>query len=348
MANKKTKGLMNRREFNKSLVSVAVGAPFLLSGDLIPKTIKVQDQLDRRNQRPSMTYRKLGRTNFMSSRLVFGCGAALAGGKAVRLLDHAFEAGINYYDLGSESVYKGSEKSFVPFMKTNRENIWVTSKGPIDDSLQDDPVSTEQAKEAAGIWTNLLDQSLKDLQTDYVDGYFLMNIKSPTLISSEEIYRAFLDARSAGKVGHFGLATHKNAGKVLETAIRTGWYDVVMAGVTPAGWYDWSTRELEKETPSLATLQPLLKKARDSGIGLIGMKAARLIAPLSSAGKGDETVFDTYYNSKFLETPLNPFQRSYVYLLENGLDVVNADMQNYTHLEENIEAVANSEKYFIE
>ncbi len=347
MENKKTKGFMNRREFNKSLVTAAVGVPFLLSGDLIPKTLKLQDQLDRRNERASMTYRKLGRTNFMCSRLVFGCGAALTGGKAVRLLDHAFEAGINYYDLGADIIYKGNETSFAPFMKANRDNIWVTSKAPIDFSLQDDPVSTEQAKEAAGIWTDLLEQSLKNLQTDYVDGYFLMNIKSPTLISSEEIYRAFLDARSAGKVGHFGLATHKNAGKVLEAAIRTGWYDVTMVAVTPAGWYDWSIRGLEKDTPSLTTLQPLLKQARDAGIGLIGMKAARLIAPLSSAGQGDETVFDTYYDSKFLETPLNPFQRSYVFVLENGLDVVNADMQNYTHLEENIEAVVNSGKYII-
>jgi hypothetical protein len=33
---------------------------------------------------------------------------------------------------------------------------------------------------------------------------------------------------------------------------------------------------------------------------------------------------------------LNPFQRAYAYVLGHGLDVVNADMQNFKHLEENI------------
>ncbi len=345
MKSKKNNTTMNRREFNKSLMTVAVGAPFLVSGGLVPKTLTIPDTPDLRNVQPSMTYRKLGRTNFMCSRLSFGCGAALTGGKAVRLLDHAFEAGINYYDCGSEIVYKGSEQSFAPFMKANRDNIWVTSKAPVAYNLQDDQVGLEQAKEAAKSWTELLDQSLKNLKTEYVDAYLLMAINNPTLIRSEEFYKAFLNAKSAGKVGHFGLATHNNAKKVLEAAIDTGWYDIAMIGITPAGFYDWSTKEIENDSPSLKTLQPLLKQARETGIGLVGMKTVRLIAPMSAMGKGDETAFDKYYDKKYLESPLNTFQRAYAYILENGLDVVNADMQNFTHLEENIEAAANSNKY---
>ncbi len=346
MKSKKNNSTMNRREFNKSLVTVAVGAPFLISGDLVPKTLTIPEKLDRRNERPSMTYRKLGQTNFMCSRLVFGCGAALTGGKAVRLLDHAFEAGINYYDCGSETAYKGSEQSFAPFMKANRDNIWVTSKAPIANSLQDDPFGTEQAKEAARRWTELLDQSLKNLQTEYVDAYFLMNIKSWSLISSEEVYKAFLDAKSAGKVGHFGLATHKNAKKVLEAAIKTGWYDIVMMGITPAGWYEHPAWDIEKDSPSLMDLQPLLKQVREAGIGLIGMKAVRLMAPMQVMGKGDVTAFNEFYDKKLLESPLTPFQRAYAYVLENGLDVVNADMQNFKHLEENIVAASSAHTYF--
>ena len=69
--------------------------------------------LIHRNERGVMPYRKLGRTNFMCSRLVFG-GAALMGGKAVRLLNAAFDAGVNFYDLGSNAYYKGSERAFAP------------------------------------------------------------------------------------------------------------------------------------------------------------------------------------------------------------------------------------------
>ncbi|MBN1567002.1 MAG: aldo/keto reductase [Acidobacteria bacterium] len=339
-------GSMNRRRFIK--LSAAVGGSLLVSA-ANPSTSAPQSspKLIRRNERPGMKYQKLGRTNFMSSRLVFGCGAALTGGKGVRLLDRAFEAGINHYDVGSNAVYKESERSLASFMKAHRNDIWVTSKAPLL-SLRiqpDDAVTVEQAKAAAKSWTELLDASLKDLQTDYVDAYYLMAADNPSVIRSEEIYKAFLDAKAAGKAGHFGLSTHKNASRIMGAAIATGWYDLAMIGITPAGWYDWTTKELEAGTPTLIKLQPLLKKARDSGIGLIGMKAARYLAPMASMGKSNTQAFDGIYNSKLATSPLNPFQRSYSYVLEHGLDVVNADMQNFTHLEDNIVAAVESRKY---
>jgi predicted aldo/keto reductase-like oxidoreductase len=271
---------MNRRKFSKIIMSSVIGGPFILgSKGSFSKDSTAGDNLIHRNERSSMTYRKLGRTNFMSSRLVFGCGAALVGGKAVRLLDRAFEAGINHFDVGSDVAYKGSEQNLAPFLKANRDNIWVASKAPLYIKIEypDDPVSVEQAKEAANIWTKLLNASLKDLKTDYIDAYYLMAVNSPALISSEELYKAFLEAKSAGKIGYFGLSTHNNTKKVLEVAIKTGWYDLAMIGITPAGWYDWETKELEKDTPTLIDLQPLLEQARDTGIGLIGMKTVRTI-----------------------------------------------------------------------
>jgi len=90
------------------------------------------------------------------------------------------------------------------------------------------------------------------------------------------------------------------------TKQETGWYDAAMVGIIPAGWYDWTTKAIELDTPSLKDLRPLLKQARDAGMGLIGMKAARYLAPMTAAGKGDETAFDKYYDRKFLESPLNP------------------------------------------
>jgi len=62
---------MSRREFNKKLTAAAIGAPLLLSGDPLSGISIKQEEPDRRNERPTMTYRKLGRTNFMCSRLVF-------------------------------------------------------------------------------------------------------------------------------------------------------------------------------------------------------------------------------------------------------------------------------------
>ena len=93
---------------------------------------KPADGLDYRNHRTDrMQYRTLGRTKFVCSRLVFGGGAALSGGRAVRLLDRAFDAGINHYDLGSNAYYKQAENAFADFYKAHKGEIWVTSKAPV-------------------------------------------------------------------------------------------------------------------------------------------------------------------------------------------------------------------------
>jgi len=344
----KAHGSMDRGEFIKLSAAVMCAPALLAAAGTETKEPAKADQVVHRSERPSMTYRKLGRTNIMSSRLVFGCGAALAGGKAMRVLDRAFEAGINQYDVGSNIYYKGSERSLAPFLKAHRDEIWVVSKAPVNVKAKPgEPITVEQAKEAAAGWTQLMDASLADLDTNHVAAYYLMGVSNPAVVLCEEVYKAFQKAKTDGKIDYFGLSTHKNAQAVIEAAIETGWYDIAMIGVTPGGWYDWDKKDLAEGTPPLTELQALLTKARAAGIGLVGMKAARHLAPKQTAlGRGDTAAFDKYYDDKFKASPLTPFQRSYAYVLEHGLDVVNADMQNFAHLEENILAAATSQTYF--
>lgn len=337
-------GPFDRRAFLKLSAAAAAGGQRLFAAatpDAKASPAKT-DSVPCRNRRPSMTYQKLGRTNIVSSRLVFGCGAALAGGKAVRLLDRALEAGINHFDVGSNIYYKGSERSLAPFLKAHRDEVWVFSKAPAPvRPVRGKPFSAKQAKTAVRMWTRLMDGSLKDLQTEHVDAYYLMAVNNPLLVRSEEVYNAFLKAKAAGKVNYLGLSVHNNTQNTLTAAIETGWYDVAMIGITPGGWYDWNTKNLAKGTPPLTELQSVLGKARKAGIGLVGMKAARHLAPSKVLGKGDATAFDRFYDTKLMASGLSAFQRSYVYVLQHGLDVVNSDMQNFKHLEENIAAAAS-------
>jgi aryl-alcohol dehydrogenase-like predicted oxidoreductase len=344
----KNRDFFDRREFIKIVATAAFSGPIILTEAYSATNESTRtNEIIHRNERPTMSYRELGRTGFLSSRLVFGCGAALMGGRAVRLLERAFEAGINHFDVGSDIYYKGSERHLAPFLKDHRDQVWVVSKAPAYvRTKSSDSITLEQAKSAAKYWTGLMDASLEDLQTDYVDAYYLMAVDNPSLVRSEEVYNAFLKAKAAGKVGYFGLSTHKNAQKVLEAAIETGWYDLAMIGITPAGWYDWNTKSLVQDTPPLIELQGLLQRAREAGIGLIGMKAVRYLAPSRSLGQGDPTAFDHVYGDKFKSSSFKPFQAAYAYVLQHGIDVVNADMQNFKHLEENIIAAATADQYF--
>lgn len=348
MKEENDKGLLDRREFIKWSVMMAMSGKALMADAASePSGKPAPEPLIHRNERPTMTYHKLGRTNFMSSRLVFGGGAALSGGKGVRLLDRAFEAGINHYDLGSNIYYKGAERHFAPFMKAHRKDIWVISKAfvPIKAKPGED-VTVDALKQGAAFWTNLLEGSLKDLNTDYMDAYYLMGVNNPSVVRSEEVYNAFLKAKKAGKVGHWGVSTHENAANVLEAMIETGWYDIAMIGITPAGWYDWIKKDLVKGTPPLADLAPPLKRAENAGIGLVGMKTTRHLSLQEAWFKKKPDIFDHLYGSKLMAAPFNPYQRAYAYALENGIHVVNADMQNFKHLEENITAAATSSRYF--
>ena len=297
---------------------------------------------------PEMTYRTLGRTGFRGSRLVFGCGAALMFWKRDALLNEALEHGVNVFDVGTSDYYRNAEANLAGFAKKHRDQIFLISKGLVGfDIAPGDELTRAQCKTAARNWAQGLDKSLSDLKTDHVDAYYVMAVNNVSLIRSEEMHDAFLAAKQAGKVDHWGASTHQNAQAVLDAMTDTGWYSLVQIAITPAGWYDWTEKAVLRDSKPMPALRPTLDRAREAGIGLIGMKAARHLAGAwLGFGPDRPTAFDAHYDAKFLQASLSPFQRSYAYVLAHGLDAVNADSQSMEHFRENFIAAATSQSYF--
>ena len=297
---------------------------------------------------PEMTYRTLGRTGYHGSRLVFGCGAALMFWGKDDLLDQAFEHGVNVFDVGTISYYRNAEANLASFAKKHRDRIFLISKGRVDlDIAAGDELTRAECTTAARNWTRALDTSLSDLATDHVDAYYVMAVNNVSLMRSEEMHEAFLAAQKAGKGDHWGVSTHENAQAVLDAAVATGWYSLAQIAITPAGWYDWGSKGGLTGSKSMTRLRPSLDRAREAGIGLIGMKAARHLAGRwLGFGPDRPAAFDKFYTPGFREASLSAFQRSYAYVLAHGLDAVNADSQSLAHLHENCIAAATSERYF--
>jgi aryl-alcohol dehydrogenase-like predicted oxidoreductase len=338
-------GSISRRRFIQYLGMLAVGGRTLLSsGDARAAVYAAREAVGSEPDWPKMSYRRLGRTNFEASRLVFGCGAALMFRRKDTLLNAAYDAGINVFDVGYRGYYRDAEENLAPFIQKVRDRVFLISKARADlDVEPHERITVQQARQAAESWGKRLDASLSELKVDHLDAYYLMATHNPSLIESEEVYRVFQRARQAGKVAHFGLSTHRNAEKVLLSAVKTGWYDLAMIAITPGGWYDWENKSILEGSPPMTGLQPVLEKARESGMGLIGMKAARHLAGLPLVGWFKKTgAFDEYYDEKLLAAPLSPFQRTYAFVLAHGLDVVNADMQSLAHLKENVIAATTS------
>ena len=338
---------IGRRRFVQYLAMLGVGGQALLrSGDLSAAIAEARNAVSDAPW-PEMTYRTLGRTGFNASRLVFGCGAALSKGPADDLLNAAFDAGVNVFDVGTSRYYDDAERNLAPFLKRHRDEVFLISKAMLNlDVEPNEPVSVADARAAAAAWLELMDESLREMKTEHVDAYYVMAAHNPSLVASEELYGAFSKAKAAGKVSHFGLSTHQNAQRVLETAIETGWYSLATIAITPGGWYDWADRTILEGSPPMLELQPLLDRARAAGIGLIGMKAGRFLAGRRFLGWGNPGAFDEFYDDALLAADLSAFQRSYAFVLAHGLDCVNADMQHHAHLKENFVAAATSHEIF--
>ncbi len=339
---------VNRRKFIQYLAMIGGGGRALLrTGDARAAVYATQGEAGKAAW-PKMSYRKLGRTGWNASRLVMGCGATLMFRSNDSLLNAAYDAGVNVFDVGYRGYYRNAEEHLAPFMKKVRDSVFLISKAPAD--LEAEPnqvVTASQAKQAAEVWGQRMDESLRELRVDHVDAYYLMASYNPSLIESDEVYRVFQNAKQAGKVSHLGLSTHRNAEQVLLAAAKTGRYDLAMIAITPGGWYDWESKGILEGTQPMVELRPVLDKVRESGMGLVGMKAARHLAGLPFVGWFDKPdAFKEFYDQKLLAAPLSTFQRSYAFVLAHGLDAVNADMSSFAHLEENVAAVVGSPSYF--
>ena len=330
--------MAKRRTILKQIALLGVGGKALLSSGSIKAAVESADA-SRIQSWPEMTYRTLGRTGFNASRLVYGCGAALSRKRADRTLNAAFEKGVNVYDVGTSSYYGAAQKNLAAFAGSHRDDVFLITKDFVLTHRDSNP-SAEETKQLAEVWINKLDVCLKELEVDHVDAYYMMGANNPNLIDREEFYNAFQKAKAAGKVSYFGFSSHDRAEPLLLKATETGWYDLAMIAITPGGWYDWDSKSLLPETPKLTDLHPVLNKAREAGIGLVGMKAARILAPGWFGGKGTMAMFDDLYNEDMMKLSLSAFQRSYGYVLAHGMDVVNADIQSFDILEENFIAAA--------
>ena len=139
---------VDRRKFVRYLGLLGVGGQALLrSGSLRAAVSEARDSAALSSGWPEMAYRKLGRTGFEGSRLIFGCGAALMDRRRDDLLERAFEAGVNVFDSGTSRYYDDAEKNLAPFLKRHRDEIFLISKAMVYlDVAPDEQITVAQAR----------------------------------------------------------------------------------------------------------------------------------------------------------------------------------------------------------
>jgi aryl-alcohol dehydrogenase-like predicted oxidoreductase len=211
-----------------------------------------------------MEYVNFGRTGLKVSRLCLGCMSYGDPGKWLHnwvlkeeesrpYFRNALEKGINFFDTANVYSLGASEEIVGRAMRDFAQRDAVVIATKVNGQMRDEPNGKGLSRKAI---MSEIDNSLKRLQTDYVDLYQIHRWDYETPI--EETLEALHDVVKAGKARYIGASSMYawQFSKALYTAEKNGWTRFV--SMQP--YYNLLYREEERE---------MLRLCADQGIAVI-------------------------------------------------------------------------------
>jgi aryl-alcohol dehydrogenase-like predicted oxidoreductase len=154
-----------------------------------------------------------GRTDLQVSRLCQGTAfrhlPRADGPEGLAVLHHCLDQGINFFDSAQAYGWGGAEEVLGRAIKGRRDQVVLCTKVPPSLEPKSDDAPGERAHYTREHLTNRLEESLRRLQTDYVDLYLLHQRDPDT--PPEEIAAAMDALVQAGKTRHWGVSNHTAA-----------------------------------------------------------------------------------------------------------------------------------------
>lgn len=237
---------MNRREFVKN--SFIVGAALsmgTLSGCQQGKHGEEQSAVGEQVIIPK---RILGATGQELS--IIGFGGILVDKeeqiKANDMVAKAVERGVNYFDVAP--TYGNAEERLGPALEPYRKNSFLACK-----TTQRDKVNSRKE----------LEQSLKNLRTDYFDLYQLHGLTNmeevDTALGKGGAIETFQKAREEGKVKYLGFSAHSV--KAALAAMDRFDFDTILFPINFVCWYQGNFGP------------QVVEKAKEKNMGILALKA---------------------------------------------------------------------------
>jgi predicted aldo/keto reductase-like oxidoreductase len=169
-----------------------------------------------------MIYRKFGSTGKEISSLGFGCMRLpefekegqwfIDEEKAIPMLHHAYENGVNYFDSAPYYCHKNSEATLGKAMKDIRDKVMLSTKIPLEEI------------KAPGDYRKVLEKSLKKMDTDYIDFYHFWGINKEGFdakIMGMDVIKEAVKAKEEGLIRHISFSFHdkaENIKHIIDTA----------------------------------------------------------------------------------------------------------------------------------
>ncbi len=210
----------------------------------------------------AMPTRSFGKTGYKVGVLSLGGQATLEikgrEEESEKIIHRAIDLGINYIDTAASYGQGVSQLNIGRVMKTRRNEVWLSTK--THDRTYDGSM-------------RLLEESLKNLQTDHLDTWQLHNVQTQDqvdqIFAASGAIMAMEKAKSEGIVKHLGITGHFEPMVLLE-AIKRYPFDSILLAVNAADIHYLSFKNY------------LLPEAQKLGIAIVGMKVTTRGRILSS------------------------------------------------------------------
>ncbi|HEX8712868.1 MAG TPA: aldo/keto reductase [Terracidiphilus sp.] len=181
-------------------------------------------------------YRTLGRTGLKVTTVGMGCMIT----SDPSVVERALDAGINYFDTARSYQHGNNERMVGAALGARRRNIVLSTK--------------TEARDKEGAMRHL-ETSLRELNTDYIDIWYLHGRDNPDgahdgLVEAQQL------AKQQGKIRFTGISTH-NSPRMAPWMAQKGVFDVLLA-------------------PFNFSMQPevdqVITAASEAGMGVVAMK----------------------------------------------------------------------------
>jgi uncharacterized protein len=232
---------LNRRNFLKASLISSAGAIF--SSSILAHPLKRNNGIE--DEPKPIIKRKLGKTGIELPIVSFGVMRA----DSPALVQAALKAGVVHFDT-AHGYQRGRNEEMLGevFKSLPRDSFVISTKIK--------PDSKENIKQQ---FNEMLDLSLKRLKLNYVDILYIHAVSSRDEALSSEWLEAIMNAKKSGKAKHIGMSTHQNEAEVIQAAIDSKIYEVVLTSIN---YKQDHYQELKK----------VIEKANQAGIGIIAMK----------------------------------------------------------------------------
>lgn len=301
----------SRRDFFKVTGAAGVGAvlaPLSANSQPYPKNM---DQVLAAGETRIST-RPFGKTGINVSTLSLGGMFNISSNQL--MLKQALRWGVTYWDT-ADCYESGSEKGIGKYFAKypqDRQKVFLVSKS--------------DARDPEGM-TQLLNRSLKRMNTSYLDLYFVHGVRDIDELN-DATRRWAEKAKAQKKIRLFGFSTHRNMAELLAAAPKLGYIDGIMM--------TYNFRNMHQ-----SDMKEAVDACIEAGIGLTAMKtqAKRAWLNKSKADKAGEVLIDS-----FIKKGLTPEQAKLKAVWTNtDIASICSQMPNMTLLKANVEAALDNQ-----